>query len=71
MAGIGILLALIVFVAFLEIPRLAARGWWRELFVFSLFLATCFVLSLLITLGVQLPYLSPAITNLIKSLFGR
>lgn len=71
MAGMGILLALIVFVAFLEIPRLAARRWWRELIVFSLFLATSFVLSLLITLGVQLLYLSPAITNLIKSIVGR
>ncbi len=66
----GILLAFIVLVAVLEIPRLAAKGWWRELVVFSLFLAAGFILSLLLTLGVQLPYISPAITHMIERLFG-
>lgn len=55
--------------ALLEIPGLIEKKYWRELAVFSLLLALGFILSLLLTLGVQFPYISTAIGNLVKKIF--
>lgn len=70
MSGMGILLAFIVLVATWEIPRLAARGWRREMLAFSILTAVSLALNILILLGVQLPYLSTIITSLIKRALG-
>lgn len=63
MMVIGFILA-----ALLEIPGLIKRKWWKELFWYSFFLVSSFVLSLLLMLGVKFPDISQVITNLIKAL---
>lgn len=42
-------------ILFLEAPELIRKKYWRELIVFSLFLLLAFILSLLQTMGVEIP----------------
>ena len=47
-----------------EVPRLIQRRYWRELLVFCLFMAVAMLLSVLLTIGVELPQVSTAIGDL-------
>lgn len=50
-------LLFMVFIGILsfEAPDLVRKKYWRELIVFSLFLLLAFILSLLQTMGVEIP----------------
>lgn len=53
----------------LEVPGLVRKGYWRELAVFGVLLGAAFVLSIMMAMGVKLPYVSSGITKLVKSVF--
>lgn len=55
-------------VAFLQIRSLAAKRQWRDLAVFSVFMAASFAASLLLNLGVNLPNPVDAIQGLLEKL---
>lgn len=57
-------------IAGLQVPGLVRKGYWRELVVFSILLGMGFVLSVLLAMGVELPYISSGITRIVKSIFG-
>lgn len=65
-------LLVIVFglITIIEIPGMLQRGYWREMFVFSLLLSFGFILSLLLALGVELPNVSTVIHNFMQALLG-
>ena len=55
-------------VAFLQIRSLAARKLWRDLAVFSVFLAASFAVCLMMSLGVTLPNPIDAIQGLLEKI---
>lgn len=57
-------------IAFLEVPGLIRKRWWRELFWYSIFLVSGFVLCLLLMLGVKFPDISQVITSLVNALLS-
>ena len=59
-----ILLLLFDFLIFCGSSRLIQRRYWRELLVFCLFMAVAMLLSVLLTIGVELPQVSTAIGDL-------
>lgn len=52
-------------------PDLIRKQWWYELAVTSLFLIAGFILSLLLYLQVQLPYLSLVISHFLRGIAGQ
>jgi hypothetical protein len=52
---IFLLIVIFIGVAFLELPGLIKRRYWRELKVFSLFLLIAFIMSLFHIIGIPLP----------------
>jgi hypothetical protein len=67
-----VLLVVIIFgvIAWLEIPGMVQKKYWRELIVYCALLLPEFVLSLLLTMGVNFPAVSTAIFEMVKSIFG-
>ncbi len=55
-------------VSFLQIRSLAAKKYWRDLVVFSFFMAASFTVSLLMSLGVQLPNPIEGIQGILEKL---
>jgi hypothetical protein len=56
-------------IALLDVPRLIKKKYWKELCVYGVLLMTGLGLSLLLAMGVEIPPVSTAITNLVKSVF--
>lgn len=67
MAAIGLII-IFTLIAFLETPLMIRDKLWKELTVYYFFLLGGFVLSLLMVLGVELPFIAAVITKVIKSL---
>lgn len=67
--NIFLLLVLFGGIVIFEAPGLIYRKYWKELFVFFLFLGFAFLLSLLAVLGVKLPSPAKGIEYLITSMF--
>ncbi len=57
-------------IGLIEIPGLAQKKLWWELIIFSTLLSLGFLLSVLLTLGISLPYVSDLIGEWIKYLFN-
>ncbi|HBK68624.1 MAG TPA: hypothetical protein DDZ91_08275 [Firmicutes bacterium] len=51
-----------------EVPSLIHRQYWRELVVFSFFIFVGLLLTVFLTLGVELPYIDVELTKLITGL---
>ncbi|HBG15744.1 MAG TPA: hypothetical protein DDW93_03100 [Firmicutes bacterium] len=51
-----------------EVPSLIRRQYWRELVVFSFFIFVGLLLTVFLTLGVELPYIDVELTKLITGL---
>jgi hypothetical protein len=51
-----------------EVPSLICRQYWRELVVFSFFIFVGLLLTVFLTLGVELPYIDVELTKLITGL---
>ncbi|HBT15578.1 MAG TPA: hypothetical protein DEB05_01320 [Firmicutes bacterium] len=51
-----------------EVPSLIRRQYWRELVVFSFFIFVGLLLTVFLTLGVELPYIDVGLTKLITGL---
>lgn len=68
------MIALVVlgFVGFgyLQISGLAKKQWWRELAVFLVLWLSGFILSSLLTLGIEIPPVTTLIGKLLMSLLG-
>lgn len=65
-----LVIAIFALIIFLEIFPLSKQQQRRELLAASLLLAAGLILSLLILYRVEFPYLSPAISDLVKILVG-
>ena len=64
---IGLVFVFIIF--FLaEVPKLFKEKQWWDLFVYLSFFMLSFILSLLLTLGIELPYVASVIGSLVKLL---
>ena len=55
-------------IAAFEAPLLIRRQYWRELAVFSFLILVGLLLTILLTLGVELPYIDVELTKLITGL---
>jgi hypothetical protein len=53
---------------FLEMPELIQKKYYRELVVFCILTLIGLILSILLTLGVELPYLDPLIKKAITGI---
>ncbi|AFL99159.1 MULTISPECIES: hypothetical protein [Desulfitobacterium] len=64
----NILLLVIVFlgVVLFEIPNLIQKKHWRELITVTFFLSIGFILSLLLTMGIEVPNPSKALVYIFK-----
>jgi len=58
-----------IIAALVEVPGLIIRKWWKELFWYSFFLISGFILSLLLMLGVKFPDISHIITKVVNALY--
>jgi Na+/H+ antiporter NhaA len=65
-----LIIALFGLIILLEIAPLAREQQWKELIAASLLLTAGFILSMLITLGFDFPYLGPVISSLVERLVG-
>lgn len=69
-----IIMVLLVIGAFgilylIRLPALLQKGYRRDLAVFTVLMSIAFVYSLLLALGVKLPYIGTEITKLFKTVF--
>jgi len=53
----------------IRLPTLLQKGYRRDLVVFTVLMFIAFVYSLLLALGVELPYIGTEITKLFKIVF--
>lgn len=59
-----------IVIAWLEIPELVQKKYWRELVAYCALLLPGFVLSLLLAMGVDFPPVSTSIFEIVKRIFG-
>ncbi|MEN6389483.1 MAG: hypothetical protein ABFD04_03655 [Syntrophomonas sp.] len=67
-----IVLVVLGFVGFgyLQISSLAKKRWWRELVVFLVLWLSGFILSSLLTLGIEIPPVTTLIGKFLTGLLG-
>jgi hypothetical protein len=67
---IALLLIGFAIVALIQIPDLVRKQWWRELIVFMVLWFTGLTLSVMISMGINLPPISTIINNTITGMLG-
>lgn len=65
-----IVLGIFTAVAALHVPGLIRKQYWRELAVFGSLWSIGFLVGLLLALGVELPYVSTMIGQVIEQIFN-
>ena len=58
------------FVALIQIPGLVKKRWWRELICFAVLWSMGFILSVMVSRGINPPPISTIINKSITGMFG-
>lgn len=57
-------------VALIQIPGLVRKQWWRELLCFAVLLSTGLILSVMISMGIEIPPVTTIINETITGMLG-
>lgn len=67
---IALLLVGFAILALLQIPSLVRKRWWRELICFAVLWFMCLILSIMVSMGINLPPITTIINKFITETFG-
>lgn len=67
---IALLLVGFAILALLQIPSLVRKRWWRELICFAVLWFMGLILSIMVSMGINLPPITTIINKFITETFG-